>query len=185
MSFDIKIEGLPNIKGGDLIKALDIPKLAEEELNNARARMLSELLRGHSPDGSALKPYSASYIKQLKESGEGTTVDLLRTGGMHQSIQTRPTKSGAESFAQGQHRTNPRKTRRVVKESGKIRYLKKTKTGKRKASGGRKNSNLSNAQLVAHLEKDRPFFGLGPKDLDALEKRVSAEVDRVLKDLFK
>lgn len=185
MSFDIKIEGFPNIKGLALIKALNIPKLAEQELNNARARMLSELLAGRAPDGSSLKPYSPSYLKQLKESGEGTNVDLLRTGGMHQSIQTKPTPSGAESFAQGQHKTSPSKTKRVVKESGKIRYLNKTKTGKRKASGGRENSNLSNAQLVAHLEKDRPFFGLGPKDLDALEKRVSTEVDRVIKDLFK
>lgn len=184
-AFNITIEGLPDIKGVDLMKALNIPKIAEEELNNAKARMLAGLLSGRSPDGSGLKPYSASYAAELAKSGESTTVDLLRSGELHRSIQTKPTKDGAESFAQGQHRTAPRKTRRVATESGKIRYLNKTKTGKRKVSGGRKSSNLSNAELIAHVEKQRPFFGLGPKDLQTLEKRVGLEVDRVLKDLFK
>lgn len=187
-AFKITIEGLPDIKGVDLMKALNIPKIAEEELNNARARMISGLQSGRAPDGSGFDPYSAGYVKQIlagKIRGKSsTTVNLQATTQMVQSIQTKPTKDGAESFAQGQRRSSETKNPRVLKRTGKIQYLKGKQSGSQKKRS-RKRGEPSNAEVLAAVDKTRPFFGLGPKDTAALEKRIGVEVERVLNDLFK
>jgi hypothetical protein len=187
--WNITIEGAKFKGVGDVLKAINLPKLAEEELRNALADMVNEAKGGKSVDGKAWPKYSESYEKAIhagrirgKANGD-TTPNLRATGELWNSMQSKATNSGAELFPQGQHAPS-RGVKRKVTKKGSIRYAKQKPRAKTKRTAAA-TRGASNAEIVSGLEKKRPFFGLGKKQLDRLETRISKELDKLLADLFK
>lgn len=84
-----------------------ISKIAEQEINNTIARTGNLWTQGRTPDGGTIKAsYSPGYKKFREKTGrKGSPVDLIYSGELKKSFQSKALEAGAEGAFMGGHRS--------------------------------------------------------------------------------
>ena len=155
-----KVEG-PNLKLDlGLLKIKQFKKLAQQELNNTKDRLSTNIQQGKNADGKAMKKYSKSYRDAINKwyvkSAEGvhkgsTTVNLTVGGKMLKARQIKELSNGAELIFTGGH------------------------------GDGVSNEELANYNLALR----KGWHSLGKEDIKRIQKRVDAETKKIANKLIK
>lgn len=84
-----------------------LQKIAEQEINNTIARTGKLWTDGKAPDGSAIGgSYNPGYRKFREKTGrKGAPVDLIYTGELKKSLQSKAIDAGAEASFMGGHKS--------------------------------------------------------------------------------
>lgn len=104
---NIKFEAQKITISKDALKPERFVKIAEQEINNTIARTGKLWTEGKTPDGGSIKDrYSPGYKKFREKTGrKGSPVDLIYTGELKKSFQSKAIEAGAEGAFMGGHKS--------------------------------------------------------------------------------
>lgn len=150
----------------NLISPKEFQRLAQQELNNTKARLNSETTKGKKADGGSITPaYSESYKEAIAKGNaksktgvkkrQSSKVNFTVGGDLLRSRTVKPLPNGAEISFEGPH------------------------------PSGKSNEQLAKYHLKGggNLPARRGWHELGKKDIDRIVKNLTAMLDKRLKAL--
>lgn len=146
----------------DKIKA-DLRKSMADTLDSEMQKCAAEIVKraseGKEIEGGSLASYSAGYKKYKSRIGRNSNVNMTLSGQLLRSIQSKIERAGKDLI--GRIFVNPGRQNRFIKPAG----YKPRKSG-RSASG------INNPELLKHLIKLRPFWGLSKEQIKRLTEKL-------------
>ena len=170
---NVKLHNFPKLPKNlaEFLSQKEIQGFMATKATEIRANSDKNLQAGKDVDGNAMKSYSQSYLKTLRENGESTTVDLTRTGQLLASRNIYKVKDGAEIRF-----SNARSGKQMARKSSR-----KKKPG----AGGR--SSISNPSLALELMKKGfdNWHAISKKDNDRITKEFAAFAFKMFNEYLK
>lgn len=166
---NLSIDFTPVALDRELVKALDLPKIAMQQMLETRTRIIADTTAGHSADGGTFRPYSLQY-KTMIDSGKlfgkspgNHTVNFTVRQILLRSMTAKAVDGGAEMTFTGDHPPPKFVTDKTASSKRHKAGFRKGQINAAKELGGGGHSGGRGARGGAHIPKGgkTPRLGKG------------------------